>query len=411
MTSSSALADPYGDLRALLLRADRVCPRSAPITRRDVVMMAKFTIEDTVIESRPLRVWQLDPDQFPSSPPSVPSVHQTAQSRRWFVGKHVACSHRTKISDMDNRPGIDGDAAIWLPRDARLWHPSDAARKLLVMGRRDLDLMFASIASCDLPLCDESLEAGTVTLFSTPSYIRHSILYKDSIEILALRSPYLARLCDEYAHMMCWLYGLTLTEFGELAHLYISRHDAGFGKRNELIETTDNGRYTGGPFLSVGVGRPYVFHDFNPVLAKTAGPVRVKVGEGTLLVLDGYARIRYTHGHPATEETNSYYTLNFQLDCTRRTLCTGVEKVTRGIVTYTPFLPEHVVSTRTDAPSPVAIRMDSCPMWTLLMEMHTRLKVAESHLLTCAHKSANGEKTTSPCPEEPARNHQDHPAS
>lgn len=422
------LSDPYGDLRALLVRADRVCPRTASATRRAVVMLAKFSIENTVIEARSMGAWKLDPEQFPVCPASIPSVHKTTVSRRWFVRKHTACTQRMTAGADKGGITAEGGSTGFMPRDVRLWYPSDSARKLLLMGRRDLDLLFASQIQT-LPCCDESKEAGTVTLFATPDYIRHSILYKDSIDVLSQHSPYLARLCDEYAHMMCWLYGLTIDEFGELAHLYITRHAAGFGKRTELLETSDNGRYTGGPFLSVGIGRPHLFHDFCPVLAtstradKPLIPVRVGVGEGVLLVMDGYARIRYAHGHPATDEQTPYYTLNFQLDCMRRTLCTGVEKVTHGIVTYTPFIPEHVVSTSRDTVSAVSIRMDSCPTWSLLMEMHTRLKVAESHLLTRGHKPGGScsEKTVpeeeeegaSPCPAEPEKSppRLPHPAS
>lgn len=395
------LADPYGDLKALLARADRIFPRGTQVTHKMMLMMAKFTIHNTVIEARSMGVWRLDPRLTPA-PPTVPPVHERAVSRRWFIRKHTA--HTAHMTSTDENEEGRIEEIVGMPRDARLWYPSDSARKMLLLAKHDMDLLFtAQMANPTLPCCSELEGGGTFTLLATPESTKHAILYKDSVDILSHRWPYLARLCDEYAHTMCWLYGLTLDEFGETAHMYITRHSA--GRNVELLETTDNGRYTGGPHLTIGVGRPHLFHDFYPVLATTEAPVRVKVSEGVLLVLDGCAKIRYSHGHPVTEDKNHYYTLNFQLDCTRRTLCTGMEKETRGLITYTPFVPEHVVAMRQDTPSAVAIRMDSCPLWTILLEMHTRLKVAESHSLTKGYKQAG----TNPGPEGPARIR--HPAS
>ena len=169
--------------------------------------------------------------------------------------------------------------------------------------------------------------------------------------------------------------------------MYLTRHSHSL--KTELLDTVDSGRYTGGPFLTVGIGRPHVYHDLVPILPTPHAcsmPVRVKIGEGVLLVLDGCAKTRYAHGHPVTDDASHYYTLNFQMDCMRRTLYTGFEEETHGLVTYTPVVPEHVVATSPDTPSPVAIRMESCPLWILLLEIHTRLRVAESLLLTQGHK-------------------------
>ena len=398
---SVRLADPYADLKALLARVERVFPRATQVTHKMMLAMAKFTIHNTVIEAKAMGVWRLNPRLTPA-PPTVPQVHTRAVSRRWFIRKHTA--RTTHMASTDG--GEDGriEETVGIPRDARLWYPSDSVRKILLLAKHDMDLLFTEqIVRPTLPCCSD-LE-GTFTLLSTPEITKQAILYKDSMDILSHRWPYLARLCDEYAHTMCWLYGLTVDEFGESAHMYITRHGAGHGQNIELLETTDNGRYTGGPYLTVGVGRPHLFHDFYPVLATTEAPVRVKIGEGVLLVLDGCAKTRYSHGHPVTVDKNHYYTLNFQLDCLPRTLCTGIEKETHGLLTYTPFVPDHVVAMRQDSPSTTAVRMDSCPLWSILLEMHTRLKVAESHLLTRGYKRG----ASSPGPEGPERIR--HPAS
>jgi len=392
------LADPYGDLREFVAHAKRIhprllCPSTQPATTDT---MTTFHIRDTIVEARPMGSWWLDPEQFPACPTAVPPVHKLAVSRRWFVRKQTACA--TRIARMDATEEDDASAITTMPRDARLWYPSDSARKLLGIALHDIARLFSMQMTAPTLPCNNDSDTGVYALFSTPESTKHAILYKDSIDILSYLCPCLGRLCDEYAHMMCWLYGLTMAEFGDITHMYITRHTA--GKTTELLETTDNGRYAGGPFVSVGIGRAHLFHDFNPVLTtstSTALPVRVKVGEGVLMVMDGYAKTRYAHGHPVTEEKSAYYTLNFQMGCTPRTLCVGIERVTNGMIMYTPFIPEHVVSTRKDTPSAVAIRMSSCAMWSLLMEVHTSLKVAESHLLTRAHRRVTT-NTNSLCP-------------
>jgi hypothetical protein len=375
------MTDPYGDMKALLARTDRIFPRSSQVTQRMMLMMGRFAIRNTVIEARTMGVWRLDPGMVPARP-SIPAVHTKNTSRRWFVRKHTGMvTHMMESTD-------DEDGQLGMPQDTRLWFPSDEASKLLLAGKHDADLLFSSqMNQPTLPCNDELEEAGKFTLFSTPGPIKHGILYRDAVDILAQHGPLLARLCDEYARVICWMYGLTIDEFGEITHMYLTRHSHGL--KTELLDTVDNGRYTGGPFVTVGIGRPHVYHDLVPILPASHAcsvPVRVKIGEGVLLVLDGCAKTRYAHGHPETDDRSHYYTLNFQMDCMRRTLCTGVEEETHGLVTYTPVVPEHVVATSPDTPSPVAIRMESCPLWVLLLEMHTRLRVAESLLLTQGHK-------------------------
>lgn len=387
---SIVIASPHEDLAALLVRMDRLFPKLDEILNKTLVVVGGFSIHNTVIEAKAIGMWRLESPLVPPCP-DVPTVHQKPVSRRWFIRKHTARATRILTESKHAADGwIRLSEELCMPPDLRLWYPSDSIYKLLLLGKHDLDMLFKEqMANPTLPC--ENDEKNGITLFATPGAIRDSILYRDSIEIINQHTPYLARLCKEYVCMMCWLYGLTTDEFGDTAHMYITRHCSTHGKPVALDETTDCGRYSGGPLLTTSIGWKSFYHDFLPILATSPSePVRVKIGEGVLVVLDGCAKSMYSHGHPAIpEQKYQYYTLNFKLDCLRRTICMGVEKETRGLITYTPFIPEHVVTTRPDTTPSVAIRMDSCSIRAPLLEMRTRLKLVESHLLTQAHKTAD----------------------
>lgn len=325
----------YDDLSALMDGLDRVLPQQHKREGHSTQFCPSLDmlVENTRVSvqrvSTTSNSWRMDESH-------VPTKHTKHSGRRWYaVNKtRVPCTDR-ELSLENGKPVEAGK-----PDGMRVWHASDAVKRLLLLARHDMDCLFSPPPDTQVLPTDGGEDS--TTLLITPT---HTLGYAEGVSLLKESNPYVVRLCNEYAKMVCWLYNLSQEEFAMLTQMSISRHVAG---KVASLQRTGGGYHDSGPILIVGLGTPRVQHDLVPSLMKSEWltPVRVTVTEGDMVALDGCSRSNYGHGytHLTASTTSPLYTINFFMDCMRRTVCIGYDPITRGVLMETPVEGAHSIS-------------------------------------------------------------------
>ena len=394
----------YDDLCALMERLDRVLPRQ----RESSPAHLQFSpSQNTLVESNQTRVHQLIPpsDTWRISESSIPSIHTKHASRRWYAVKQTRLTGGAdrKLATKNDQP-IPADK----PEGVRVWHASDTAKRLMILARHDMDELFKTKVHPSTVPTDKDGDRGqeSVTLLKTPT---HTLGASEGMVLLEDSSPYVVRLCQEYAKMTCWIYGLSMAEFYTLTQMSITRHAT---NTTATLQATGGGYHDSGPVLTIGLGAQRIRHDLFPSLmtSRALTPVRLTVAEGDLVVLDGHARSNYAHGYTLLTDTTPsppLYTIDFHMDCMRKTVSIGYDPVTRGMLMETPVEGTHVIY---HAPTRVQKTgrdfMHANPTFGLVRAMRSRVQTAESVLISSkyiAHDSARREipglqERTSPPP-------------
>lgn len=365
----------YEQLGQLSLAIERVIPPHERETTHPPVWEPprKFCPStDMMLEAQPEGVWRLniDPVHWQWHPPRS----QVPQATRFSL-RNQARLHTQHASAWEDQ--MRSSPPPPMPSGVRLWHANDAARRLLIHAKHDLRELFQTQTGF---AHDESL-----TLLITPTRV---LGYQDAITLIQGQSPYLTKICHEYGQMVCWLYGLRMDEFAALTQMCISRH---VGSTTIDLQRNGGGYYDSGPMITIGIGHCFISHDFSPTLmdsekhAETAlTPVRVRVGEGIMTVMDAHARISYAHGYsrePDGGGGSPYYTIDFYMDCMRNTRITGYVKWTGDMIMHTPVMSAHTVQTR-QIPMSGGTRVEGvCPLLDLIRTMRRRVQGEESACL------------------------------
>jgi len=369
------------ELRDITRRLVRVLPGTdLPSMLPDV--SPGWACTHTVIEAKPVHVGELD--VIGGRLTSVmPPNRQCFVSRRAFVRNET----RTATVRTDE-PVLSNSEP--LPRGVILWHAPDEARKLLVLAIQDARSLFSRPPDELCRVLPATLDdEGTITAFADLDRDEtdpcNEMCLRDSLRVLRERAPYVARLAEEYARSLCWMYGVGAHEFQTSCRLRLEWIQPGYGRDIEL-QPMSSCRYENGPVVHVGIGRPYVVHDLVPSLPpEVAGTLeknlRLVVPEGVMVALDGAVRARYSHGHPAEEGRGGWLGLTFLLDCTPHSFPSSYERETRAVIMETPVVPDRVVCTCIDAKNsrkpPVA---QDCFGLTL-GRLRRLVRSAESHLM------------------------------
>ncbi len=372
----------YEDLRSVFARLNQVLPGRP--RAQDGAGEEGWDWRNTVIEAKPARVERLNiaGGVFKGG---IPSAHQTSPGRRWHVAE------RTQVcTSAEETTGL----AAALPPGVSLWHASDQARRLMVLAMHDAKAFFdEQTMECTLPAHDEWRTRGSLALFATPGPAE--LCFRDSMRLLQPKAPYLARLAQEYARSIAWMFGMRRAEFEEACRLHITWR-AKTGIEPVRLPPASPCRYENGPIVRVGLGRPVVAHDLIPALPELSSQehaVRVEVGEGVMVCTDGPARMRYSHGHPSAQgKGGDWFTLTYFLDCTRQSVAVGYDRETRALVMATPVRRDRVVAAHPpeNMPSKSSSGLGLDLMGVLVKDMRLRLRVAESHVLASRYEGTAG---------------------
>lgn len=289
--------------------------------------------QETVVEGNLARVCRLPlPPGKARWMGTIPDPHDSSESRHWFIRK--ALKHQTLLEDET------ADGPCSLPPELTFWAPTDAARSLLLLARQDLNALFSTEQARSPAariLYTENVFDGTYALFGADS--EFNVLYKDAMRLVSRRYRGLARLCHEYASMACAMYGLSMQEFAQTARICITRYSEGGGEPLSLLPFA---RFDRGPVLCVILGEKETCLDTSLVLAhENPKPARIHLRDGTLIAIDGHARLMGAFGMPA--EACTRYRLTFYL-AMDRSLVLDYSTDLCAPVLYTPMRRANVVT-------------------------------------------------------------------
>lgn len=372
----------FDELRSIATRMDNLLPPHQG--EREGLIERKASARYAVIEARPTDIvqaahresaWLFSGD--------VPPLHQGQGSRRAFVRNRTSLC--TSMLD-DGRDSSSKNAHARLPEGISLWHATDNARRIMLLARRDLDLFFSSAdLEHTLPYAKD-----TERVFDLPC--GQDLCFRDAMILIQEQAPYVCKICREYADLAAHIYGLKLDEFGVLGRIWIQRVHSQVGQPVSLLES-QQARYDGGPVLIVCLGLPRTAHDVFPTLTQadhgTEHPIRIFVPEGVMMILDGDARFRYSHGFPGGQDgAPVFYTITIYMDCMGQTSITGYERETRTLIMNTPMRMEHIITTRSALQSQTNIHttLHRDTLWRIVQAMRMRLRSAESHLIMKNYK-------------------------
>ena len=355
-------------------------------------------VRSSVIEAMPTTVWKITPasgSQKWRLAMDVPPLFHTTQSSLWFVNDCIRCT----TSADDHEEKVEPDS---LPRDTWFWQPTNAASSRFSLAVFELHDLFKKQASLGLaeriPYKDETSTIGTYSLFLLPRNVK--ILMRDSMKILHETCPIVYAVCQEYAHSLAQMYGVTMESFVNETQLVITRASTETGIPLQIARM---GMYNRGPLMQAVIGLSQSLHDIAPTLVKGSDEslLRFMVPEGTMVVLDGDARARHALGMPAKGLVNAdqsevvYYVLTFDMDYTNPVVSGYVPEL-RTPVLITPVLDEQVVSGRKPPDLSGFPPYKRTPAQITIKSMFSRIQALESFLIT-----RQGRHLPSPLHEEP----------
>jgi len=346
------------------------------VERRARIVLETEPHREKIKEAHPLAVYKLTPPstKWRFAKP-IPMELREPQERLWFVKTNIRQDTymENAVSQLDES---------YIPSSFRLWEPSTTAKRLIPAARGEiLGFMASEIAKPvrdRLPHGDAIDMHGFYLLFGTPSGVK--ILYKDGIKILQQYVPTTAKLCEEYAKMICQMYNVPMKRFGELTQLQIMRYEP----NHAIWQHLDNiARYDRGPIITASLGPSVVYYDLAPTLVHdpSAFPIRVKFQEGQLAAMDGVSRMQFAHGLPCDAFKDEHkISILFKMD--HIDVCpTGYVPELRTEIYETPIDPTQVITNR---PLPVSHTClnphASCEMDTLFQKTHCKLQMVESRL-------------------------------
>jgi len=331
---------------------------------------------EKIKESPPLAVYKIVPNSIKwrfKTP--IPDDLKEPPERLWYVKTNI----RQNTYMENGRELLDES---YLPSSFRLWEPSTIAKRLIPTARDEIKKFMASEVSKPvhdrLPHGDAIDMHGFYLLFGTPAGVK--ILYKDGIKILYEHVPQTAKLCEEYANMICQMYHIPIKKFGELTQLQIMRYEP----NHAIWQHLDNiARYDRGPIITASLGPKVVYYDLAPTLIhdEKAFPIRVKFHEGVLAAMDGPARMQFAHGLPLDAfKTEHKISILFKMD--HIDVCpSGHVPELRTDIYETPIDPSQVITHRPLPISHCCVNPHAnCELDSLFQKLHSKLQMVESRL-------------------------------
>jgi hypothetical protein len=289
----------------------------------------------------PLSVRELElDDRWRFSPPYAPDI-DGLPDKIWFIKRSI----RQLIPfDVPTRP-FDADEHD-LPEGFNLFE-GVAARADLDAVHDDLTRLFFDYArtigtSRELLASDQTYR-GLVYLFTGDGGVTQ--YYPETMRFLRRWYPATHTLIERYANEIAGIYEVPPKDragfLSDHLQVIVLRYEAGAGIWLHIDNIV---RYNQGPIATVSVGPPYVYYDLTPTLCADSRrvPVRVQFLEGDLAIMDGSARMEWTHGLPSGVPSDKIkYSILFKFDCFGDVMRTYNALLDDYVVTSTRWLPRE----------------------------------------------------------------------
>ena len=198
-----------------------------------------------------------------------------------------------------------------IPEGFRVWAPPPAAR--VADARREIAALFEREIA--LPEAarhlhtDQRKTRGLYYLF-TGADVKERMYCDETLGALDAAAPVLAEFCREYYRLMSRIYRFDPVATAKKVQIVFLRYDPGHGI---WLHIDNVSRYDRGPIATVSLGPPDVTYDLTPSLAEAGAPIRVRMREGDLVVMDGRSRMEWAHGLPYGLPSYKY-TIMFKCD-------------------------------------------------------------------------------------------------
>jgi hypothetical protein len=210
------------------------------------------------------------------------------------------------------------------------------------LARHDLHALFdteRARAISERVQHSENMLEGTYAILGTDG--EFPVLFKDAMHLLSTAYRSLSRLCQEYATMACKIYGLSLDKFAHTTRIRIARYSEHSG---EPLSLAPFSRFDRGPVLTVILGEDHACLDISPALMTGEhNAARARLRNGTLIAVDGHARLLCALGMP--QEASVRYKLTFLMSM-ERSLVLDYCTLLRAPILYTPVSQADVVTSR-----------------------------------------------------------------
>jgi alkylated DNA repair dioxygenase AlkB len=253
----------------------------------------------------------------------MPKDLKSVPERIWFVKKTI----RSKTSFADESTPIENPI---IPDGFRIWQPPSAATTLLADARREIAALFERELALPeaerMPFSDQRGSRGLYYVF-TRDLIEARVSYNEARAALRAATPALADFCHEHLLHLARIYRLSPGDIAKKAQLVLLRYEPGSGI---WLHIDNVARYDRGPIVTISLGPPDVTYDLTPTLTDKGVPIRVRMREGDLVIMDGRSRMEWAHGVPYGLETYKY-TVMFKCD-----------HLTEHVVGYQPILQTNI---------------------------------------------------------------------
>ena len=147
---------------------------------------------------------------------------------------------------------------------------------------------------------------GSNIIFYVPGQRRHDYPFSVTYPILKAIDPYIAEMVFTYAKAIQYVLKATEEDL-QCCAMSLVHYEPGRGIKQHIDNITDPDG-TIGPLVSIALGGEPKYLDLLPTLTqnKTLLPVRITIEPGQVIVMDGDARLEYSHSVPRDHSSDMF---------------------------------------------------------------------------------------------------------
>lgn len=160
----------------------------------------------------------------------------------------------------------------------------------------DLEKIFKERNKLGVLQSDQTKGRGLIYLFTGDQGVIQK--YSKTVSFLEKYNTRLLKFIQKYVKYICNIYDIHDNELDNFIQVIPLQYQ----KPNGIWLHIDNiARYEGGPIITLGLGPEYSYYDFAPSLLsdrEDLKPIRFKIRRGDIAIMDGSARMEWSHGLP-----------------------------------------------------------------------------------------------------------------
>lgn len=253
------------------------------------------------------KIWKFD-KSFPKNIAEGSDAGDTLASKIWYVKKQIRYkTHRNQLGNPYKNYVLPKDLCL-------LDKPANLSNKDLDYAYQSLKRLYSEWNSLHLKNSDQRKNRGLLYLFTGDEGDKQ--YYGETMKFLKSYDHKFSQILDKYLTYIFEQYKIKPTE--EFLNKHVQIILLKYNPKTGIWMHIDNiARYDQGPIITIPIGPEYTYYDFTPTLSDNPNlkPMRIKVKNGSINIMDGDARMEWAHGLPYDmnyEKTK--YTIMFKCD-------------------------------------------------------------------------------------------------